>query len=510
MNKWISPALAGVAVPLVHAAGNDQLQLALIGCGGRGGGAVANAMAVKSCPIKLVAMADVFDDRLNACYYALSQNFGPRIDVPPERRYIGFDAYRHAMDCLKPGDIAIFTTPLAFRWVHFAYAIEKGLNVFMEKPLTADGPSSRKMFKLAEEASAKKLKVGVGLMCRHSRSMEELQRRIQDGQIGDVMLMRGYRMQGPLATAFSEKWPGEPSELLWQISRFHSFIWASGGCFSDFNVHHIDHLCWMKNDWPVKAVAIGARHYRQSPQGHLYVDQNFDSYSVEYTFADGAKLYMDGRCMEGCADIYSSYAHGSKGMAVVAASGDFGNDMPSKIFRPQAPIHGNLLWQSKLKPEEQHPYDNEWFDLADAILNDKPYNEVPRGVQASVVTSMGRIAAHTGQEVTYQDTLDSNDVYAPGVENFTMDSPAPVRAGPDGAYPRPMPGMIINHEVRAGMTLHEPKSRCSCYIMCCAWKTGNIGNIVDNQVTKWQHLGKQTNNRPATHGENDEFLNHNA
>ena len=243
---------------------NDQLQLALIGCGGRGGGAVANAMAVKSCPIKLVAMADVFDDRLNACYYALSQNFGPRIDVPPERKYIGFDAYRHAMDCLKPGDIAIFTTPLAFRWVHFAYAIEKGLNVFMEKPLTADGPSLRKMFKLAEEASAKKLKVGVGLMCRHSRSMEELQRRIQDGQIGDVMLMRGYRMQGPLATAFSEKWPGEPSELLWQISRFHSFIWASGGCFSDFNVHHIDHLCWMKNDWPVKAVAIGARHYRQS------------------------------------------------------------------------------------------------------------------------------------------------------------------------------------------------------------------------------------------------------
>jgi predicted dehydrogenase len=455
LNKTALPLSAAVLpAPLVRAAGDDTIRLALIGCGGRGGGAAANAMSVQNGPVKLVAMADVFEQRLNSCYDALSHSFPDQVDVPPERKFIGFDAYRHAMDCLRPGDIAIFTTPLAFRWVHFTYAIEKRLNVFMEKPLTADGPSSRTMFKLAEQATAKNLKVGVGLMCRHSRSMQELQQRIQDGQIGDVILLRGYRMQGPIATAFSEKWPGTPSELLWQISRFHSFIWASGGCFSDFNIHHIDHLCWMKNAWPVKAQAMGTRHYRTGPRGP-YVDQNFDSYAVEYTFADGTKMYMDGRCINGCADIYSSYAHGSKGLAVVAASGDFGNDMPSKIFKGQAPQRAQMLWQSKLAPKDQHPYDNEWTDLLDAIRNDKPYNEVPRGVQASVVTSMGRMAAHTGQVVTYDEMLNHPDVYAPGVENFTMDSPPPVKSAPDGSYPVPMPGRIPGHEYAQQTPAHR-------------------------------------------------------
>jgi len=204
---------------------------------------------------------------------------------------LGFDAYKKAMDCLKPGDIAIFTTPLAFRWVHFTYAIEKNLNVFMEKPLTADGPTSRRMLKLAEEANAKNLKVGVGLMSRHSRGLQELHSRIQDGEIGDIVLMRGYRMHGPVGTMASLPKPKDGiSELLWQIQRFHSFIWASGGCYSDFYIHHIDHLCWMKNAWPVKAQALGGRHYRQSPEGLTYVDQNFDTYSVEYTFADGGKF----------------------------------------------------------------------------------------------------------------------------------------------------------------------------------------------------------------------------
>src|SRR5260221_970418 len=154
------------------------------------------------------------------------------------------------MDCLKPGDIAIFTTPLAFRWVHFTYAIKKGLNVFMEKPLTADGPTSRRMLKLAEDASAKNLKVGVGLMSRHSRALQELAQRIQDGEIGEINLMRGYRMAGPLASAFSERWPGKPSELLWQNSRFHSFILASGGVGPRLFVLHTQHLLHMQISLP--------------------------------------------------------------------------------------------------------------------------------------------------------------------------------------------------------------------------------------------------------------------
>src|SRR5580765_3047302 len=307
-------ALAGVTLPHVHAAGSSLIQIALIG---RGSGAADNALNTKSGPVKLVAMADVFKDKLDSSYNGL-KGHGDKIDVREDRKFIGFDGYKKAMDCLKPGDVAIFTTPLAFRWVHLTYAIQKGINVFMEKPLTADGPTSRRMIKLAEEATAKNLKAGVGLMSRHSRALQELYQRIQDGEIGDLILLRGYRMHGPVGSAYSEKWPGDPSELLWQIKRFHSFLWASGGCFSDFYIHHIDHLCWMKNAWPVKAQALGGRHYRQSPDGNTYVDQNFDVYSVEYTFDDGSKFIMDGRCIVGCAAIYSSYAHGSKGMAIVS------------------------------------------------------------------------------------------------------------------------------------------------------------------------------------------------
>ncbi len=235
-NFAAASALAGIAIPHVHAEGSSLIQLALIGCGGRGTGAADNALAAKRGPTKLVAMADVFENKLRDSYEALKRKCGDRAEVPEDRKFIGFDAYKKAMDCLKPGDIAIFTTPLAFRWVHFTYAIEKRLNVFMEKPLTADGPTSRRMLELAEEATAKNLKVGVGLMSRHSRALQELSQHIQDGEIGDVILLRGYRMHGPVGSAFSTKWPGNPSELLWQIQKFHSFLWASGGCFSDFYI----------------------------------------------------------------------------------------------------------------------------------------------------------------------------------------------------------------------------------------------------------------------------------
>ena len=161
--------VAGLIVPRVHAAEDNTLQVALIGCGGRGTGAAADAMSVKQGPVKLVAMADVFEDRLRGSYQNLKTQFANQVDVPTDRQFVGFDGHQKAMDCLKPGDIAIFASPLAFRWVHFAYAIQKGLNVFMEKPVTADGPTSRRMLELGKQSVAKNLKVGVGLMSRHSR-----------------------------------------------------------------------------------------------------------------------------------------------------------------------------------------------------------------------------------------------------------------------------------------------------------------------------------------------------
>jgi predicted dehydrogenase len=432
--------LSSLIAPNVHAASTDTVQVALIGCGGRGTGAAANALSLRDKgPIKLVAMADVFDNRLKSSFTSLSKAHPTKVDVPQDRKFIGFDGYKKAMDCLKPGDIAIFTTPLAFRWVHFTYAIEKKLHVFMEKPLTADGPTSRLMIELAKKASAKNLKVGVGLMSRHSRALEELHGRIQDGEIGDIIAMRGYRMSGPVASCFSNKWPGTPSELLWQISRFHSFPWLSGGCFNDYYIHIVDHLCWMKNAWPVKAQAVGGRHYRGN-----HVDQNFDSYSVEYTFDDGAKLFMDGRCMAGAEQIYTSHIHGSKGLAIGSKRGDCG--LPSSTYKGQLPDKANQLWQSSVKISERNPYVNEWNDLLDAIRNDKPYNEVERGVYASLTCSLGRYAAHTGKEVTLKALLESKNVLAPGVEKLTMESPPPLKSDKDGKYPVPQPGIVTDRE----------------------------------------------------------------
>jgi len=389
-------------------------------------------------------MGDVFESRLANSYKALKDMHGDKVDVPDGRKFVGFDAYKKAMDCLKPGDVAIFATPPAFRWVHFTYAIRKGLNVFMEKPVTVDGPTTRRMFRLAEAATAKNLKVGVGLMSRHSRALQELAKRVQDGEIGDVILERGYRMHGPIGFFSSLPAPAGASELLYQVQRFHSFIWASGGNYSDFYIHIIDHLGWLKGSWPVKAQALGGRHYRQSPEGITYVDQNLDTYAVEYTYADGTKFNLDGRCMNGCNDIYSSYLHGSKGIAIASKSGDCG--LPSSIHTSQNPDRSNMIWESKIPFDQRDPYQNEWNDLMEAIRNDKPYNEARRGAEASLVTSMGRMAAHTGQEITYDGILNCDHEMAPGLDELTMESPAPLQAGNDGKYPVPQPGIVTKRE----------------------------------------------------------------
>jgi len=434
-----SGALAGVALPMVHGQSSDVTKLALVGCGGRGTGAASNALSVSAAngPTKLVAMADVFQSKLDRSYNGLVNKHKEQVDVPEDRRFIGFDSYQNAMDALDPGDVVIFTSPCAFRWVHFQYAIKRGLNVFMEKPVTPDGFSSRKMLELNEEAKKLNLKVGVGLMCRHSQARRELKARIEDGELGDILSMRAYRMQGPIASCFSEKKPADESELLYQIRRFHSFLWLSGGSFSDFFIHNIDECCWMKGMWPVRCHAQGGRHYRGNN-----IDQNFDNYTVEYTFPDETKLYFHGRNMAGCKQEFSSNAHGTKGYALISGPG--GHRSQARIHKGQG-SDSDLAWmfgqrEGARPTSETNPYQDEWERLMDAIKNDKPHNEVERGVQASVVTSMGRMAAHVGTEVTYDQMLNSSHTFGPGVENLSMDSDSPLLANLDGSYPIPEPG----------------------------------------------------------------------
>lgn len=432
--------IASLAIPqTVYADGSDTIKVALVGCGGRGTGAAADALRVKDQgPIKLVAMADVFSNRLNSSHEGLKRQFGDQVDVPEDRRFVGFEAYKQAIDVLSPGDIVIMATPPAFRWVQFSYAISKDVNTFMEKPVTVDGPTSRRMLQLAEESEKKNLKVGVGLMCRHCDARGELHQRIQNGEIGDLLLLRAYRMAGPTATAFTKRKPEGAQEVMYQIQNFHAFLWASGGGYSDFLIHNIDECCWMKNAWPVEAKATGGRHYRGD-----YVDQNFDQYAVEYTFADGTKLMLEGRTMPGCHQEFASYAHGSKGSAVISQSGH----APSRarIYKTQdMSDKNNIVWA--YGKQEANPYQLEWNHLIDAVRNDKPYNEVRRGVEASVVTSMGRMAAHTGQVVTFDTMLNCDHEFAPEIEKMTADGPAPVVADADGKYPVPMPGLLTSRE----------------------------------------------------------------
>lgn len=431
-------ALAGMTVPHVHAAENNTIQVALIGCGGRGTGAAENALSVRNGPIRLVAMADVFPNRLASSYNALQGRFdNQKLDVPENRRFIGFDGYRRAMDCLRAGDVAIFTTPPAFRWVHFGYAIEKRLNVFMEKPVTVDGPSTRRMLRLGEDAERQGLKVGVGLMCRHCDARKELFNRIKDGQMGDITLLRAYRMAGPTGSAFSGPKPEGITELLYQIQRFHSFLWASGGAFSDFLIHNIDECCWMKDAWPVSAKGCGGRHYRGTN-----IDQNFDTYSVEYTFADGTKLDLHGRTMSGCHQEFASYAHGTRGSAVISQSGH--TPARCRIFRGHNMVNSEVAW--RFPPQEPNPYQLEWDHLIDAIRRNQPYNEVRRGAEASLITFMGRLAAHTGQLITRDQALNHDHELGATVDQLSMDSPSPLRLGEDGKYPIPQPGIVTRRE----------------------------------------------------------------
>lgn len=433
-------ALSGVVLPQVHAGESDAIKVAVIGCGGRGTDAIAQALSVRSGQTRLVAMADVFQNRLDSSYRIISRDFPKLVDVPRERRFVGFDAYRHAMDSLRAGDIAILATPPAFRWVQFTYAIERRLNVFMEKPVSVDGPSSRRMFRLAEMSEKQGLKVGVGLMCRHCDVRKELFDRIRNEKtgLGTLSMLRAYRMAGPTATAFSPPRPANIPELHYQIQRFHSFLWASGGAYSDFLIHNIDECSWMKDAWPVRAQSNGGRHYRGNN-----IDQNFDSYSTEFTYADGTKFYLEGRTMPGCHNQFASYAHGARGSCIISANGH--TPCRSRIYRGHDfTNNADIVWRAPA--QEANPYQLEWDHLVDAIRNNRPYNEARRGTEASLVTAMGRMSAHTGQTITRDQMLACEHEFAPGVDKLTLESPAPLLANKEGRYAVPQPGVETRRE----------------------------------------------------------------
>jgi predicted dehydrogenase len=435
-------ALAGLAVPHVHAAADETRRLALVGCGLRGTGAIRDAFAASTRPVKLVAMADVRPTRIAFSHGLLKRRHAAQLDVPADRQFVGFDAYRHAIDALRPGDVVVLATPPVFRWLHFQYAIEKGVHVFMEKPVGVDVPTAHRMIELAKAADEKRLKVGVGLMVRHCQGRQALKAAIDEGAIGDIIMMRAYRMHGPQGSAFST-WSDRKegmTELEFQIYRFHSFLWLSGGLFTDFYIHQIDECCWMKGAWPVRCHASGGRHYRGDA-----VDQNFDVYHVEYTFADGTKLFFDGRTMAGCRNEFSSVAHGSKGVATITQNSHH-LGTAGRIFKGHDTTDVSQATVVYPSGEPPDPYVVEWSDLFSAIESDTAYNEVERAARADMVTSMGRFAAHTGQEISWEKYVQMDHEFAPGLADLTLDGPSPLVADAQGRYPVPQPGILKTQE----------------------------------------------------------------
>lgn len=441
-------ALAGMAVPHVFAAEDSAIRLALIGCGGRGSGAVANAMSAGGLvmaskaerrapndpavggPVKLVAMADLLPSQIERSYKALSTMLGTqKIDVPEDRRFVGFDAYRHAIDCLRPGDVAMLTTHAAFRVPHLRYAVEKGVNVFMEKEFAADPAGIRQILQVGEAAEAKNLKIACGLMARHSTARQALIEKIRAGELGEIQLIRAYRMGGSYSMP---PFPRGENELLWQLRPGHpyQFLWSSGGVFIELMIHQIDECFWIKDAWPVSAHGVGGRHVDSTD-----CSQNLDSYSIEYTFPDNTKALVTGRYIRNCFSDFSTYLHGTK--CAAQFSGNI-HAPTTRIYKDQRTDPDNIVWSAA--KEAVNPWQAEWEVFLESIRSDGKQNETRRAALSNLGSIMGRAAVHTGQIVTWQQALDSKFQFCSNVGELTEKSPAPVQANAEGRYPAPIPG----------------------------------------------------------------------
>lgn len=426
--KTSGAAAAAVALAVAvakpgYAAENNTIKVALVGCGGRGSGAAAQALSTRG-PTKLWAMADVFDKRLQSSLANLKSAHEPQIEVPAERQFIGLDGFKKAIDSLDKGDLVLLTTPPAFRPIHFAYAVQKGVNVFMEKSFAVDAPGIRKVLSTGKDAAAKNLKVAGGLMSRHYKPLEEAIHQIHDGLIGEVITEWAYRMHGPVGLAPKQ---ADMNELAHQITNYSNFTWLNGSFIVDWLIHNIDVCCWVKDGWPVSVQGMGGRQVRHEP------DQLFDHYSAEFTFADGTRMLAQGRHMTNCWDFFGDQIQGTKGCAVLGE----GQPKP-RIFKGHTPASENLVWSYK-GPEWDH-YQYEHDLLFDAIRNDKPYNETERCAKSCLTAIMGRMACESGKQITWDEALASDFELAPGLAELKWDSEAPAKPGADGNYAVAMPG----------------------------------------------------------------------
>jgi predicted dehydrogenase len=396
-------ATAAVAIPKgVFASGTDQIKVGLIGCGGRGTGAIYDALNAEPSVV-LYAMGDAFQDRLNGSRGNVQKDFKDRCLVTDDRAFVGFDAYQKVIG--SGVDVVILATPPGFRPLHFATAVDAGKHVFMEKPVATDAPGIRMVLEAAARAKAKNLNVVTGTQRRHDPAYREAMKRIEDGQMGDVVGTYVYWNQGGL-------WmnPRQPewTDMEWQLRNWLYFTWLSGDHICEQHIHNLDVGNWaMGGKHPVKAVSLAGRQVRTDPAyGHI-----FDHFATEYEYDNGVKMISMCRQIDGTASRVAEHIVGTKGTSN-------GNTY----------IKGEKSWN--WKGNRPNPYVEEHRDLYAAIKSGKTINEAVRVAESTLTAIMGRMAAYTGQEVTWDQAMNSTEVLVP----------AHVELGPISVPPVAVPG----------------------------------------------------------------------
>lgn len=416
-------ALLGALAPerFAHAAsGSDELKIALVGCGGRGSGAANQALSTYTLgPVKLVATADVHEDRMEKSLENLQKQHADRVDVPKERQFLGFDAYKKA---IETADVVILATPPGFRPMQFEAAVKAGKHVFMEKPVASDAAGVRQVLAAAEEAKKKGLKVGVGLQRHHQAGYIETVKRLHDGAIGDIVSMRAYwngqRPWQKKRADLDKQYGKELTEMEYQLRNWYYFTWLSGDHIAEQHIHNLDVINWVKKAHPVKARAMGGREINNggADDGEIY-----DHFAVQFEYEDGSICFSECRHQPGCWNSVSEHAQGTKGRSDISKYQIFGADQ----------------WRYKAEGAKD-PYQQEHDDLFTAIRENKEYSEAVLGAESTMTAILGRMAAYSGKEIDYSKALASEKNLLP--DKLAWDAMPKIIPGPNGLYPRAIPG----------------------------------------------------------------------
>jgi len=416
----VGGSLLGSLAPerAVFASSSETLKIALVGCGGRGTGAANQALSTPGAT-KLVALADVRPEQLEKCLNNLKAKKAEQLDVPPERQFTGFDGYQKA---IALADVVILATSPGFRPIHFAEAVRQGKHIFMEKPVATDAPGVQQVLASAQEARTKNLKVGVGLQRRHKAGYLETIKRIQDGALGDLQVLRCYWDGGSRDGV--ERMPGE-TEMHYQIRNWYYFTWLSGDHIVEQHVHNIDVVNWIKGAHPVRAQGMGGRQVRNAKRH----GQIFDHHFVEFEYADGTRMLSQCRQIPGCWPNISEHALGTKGEA------ELNND------RDLFAIKGSSPWRHPRQMPPIDPYQQEHDDLVDAIRNNKPYNEAEYGATSTMTGILGRMCTYSGQQIEWDDAIHSKIELLP--QTFSWETLPLVLPDNEGFYPVAVPGKTV-------------------------------------------------------------------